>query len=708
MPYTEDADSLDLLMESMGSTIKSIVAELEAISSDPVNVDNLTDRELDERFEARLQSLGVDKDLLRKETRDDAKRVFDAARGEITAYTTVESAIAAPIEELRLSRGEIETRRKAFREGLTHSKLYWLLPSFQLEALVKEILSPVLLVLVLAPLRRLQWYGNRLRKNGKLSEAKVEADKAVQVQGIAPFWSTRINKSRSDRRYATELLPLHHPRLTEGYLPGSLGDREAVARLNNLLRTMGQGSIGIAGPRGVGKTTLIKSVGSVPRSTGQKGWLPVESTVPVDYDAREFILHLFSRACDEVEKMEGYQTWLGRKLVRPAVRPISARIHRFFETKDLSHRAYRHLKDIRFHRSYSSGWGGSLSLQGTLGAVFGRATTMSERQRSLPDIVEECRGFLKRISDYYLVVLSIDELDKVESDEKAQKFLNDIKGLFQIEGCFYLISVSESAMSKFERRGVPFRDAFDSALDEIIRLDYQNFDRSLGLIDERVTFFPVPFAAFAYCHTGRLPRDLIRTCRSLLNYVARDADNNGLKFLSGKVVALDIEAKLQGMVIAAGQLSSGQDLTQLLYEIQQLQPRLDPNIDPKMLRDTCNRLLEIGSTNSLSNGNRENHDDELNQTIALARQLAAYLYYCAALLSFVRGMKNNEAWEKEYSNGALARKVDCLSKARQWLARSPEVAMTITRQCFDDRSLRLDGAKESSTQAANEMRIPPR
>ena len=48
--------------------------------------------------------------------------------------------------------------------------------------------------------------------------------------------------------------------------------------------------------------------------------------------------------------------------------------------------------------------------------------------------------------------------------EDAQQFLNEIKVLFGIEHCFYLLSVSESAMSSFERPGLPFRYTLTSLL----------------------------------------------------------------------------------------------------------------------------------------------------------------------------------------------------------------------------------------------------
>jgi len=70
------------------------------------------------------------------------------------------------------------------------------------------------------------------------------------------------------------------------------------------------------------------------------------------------------------------------------------------------------------------------------------------------------------------VVIGIDELDKIQSAEEAVQFVDDIKSIFGIPGCFFLISISDDALADFERRGLPFRNAFDSAFDEVIALNY--------------------------------------------------------------------------------------------------------------------------------------------------------------------------------------------------------------------------------------------
>ena len=60
-----------------------------------------------------------------------------------------------------------------------------------------------------------------------------------------------------------------------------------------------------------------------------------------------------------------------------------------------------------------------------------------------PELVGTFRAFVEeRAAPYGPVVIGIDELDKMESDQTARKFLNDIKAIFGLHNCFYLVSVS--------------------------------------------------------------------------------------------------------------------------------------------------------------------------------------------------------------------------------------------------------------------------
>jgi len=89
-----------------------------------------------------------------------------------------------------------------------------------------------------------------------------------------------------------------------------------------------------------------------------------------------------------------------------------------------------------------------------------------------PELVGEIRLLLTSMAESRQVVIGIDELDKIQSAEEAVQFVDDIKSIFGIPGCFFLISISDDALADFERRGLPFRNAFDSAFDEVIALNY--------------------------------------------------------------------------------------------------------------------------------------------------------------------------------------------------------------------------------------------
>src|ERR1700730_13698102 len=75
----------------------------------------------------------------------------------------------------------------------------------------------------------------------------------------------------------------------------------ASERLMRLMTSLSSGSIGLSGARGCGKTTVMHSFvaggTNVPMERVRHGFVV---SAPVRYDAREFVLHLFTRLCEEV------------------------------------------------------------------------------------------------------------------------------------------------------------------------------------------------------------------------------------------------------------------------------------------------------------------------------------------------------------------------------------------------------------------------
>ncbi|MGH9429002.1 MAG: hypothetical protein ACRD2L_22185, partial [Terriglobia bacterium] len=233
------------------------------------------------------------------------------------------------------------------------------------------------------------------------------------------------------------------------------------------------------------------------------------------------------------------------------------------------------LRKIKFQQSYTSGWSGALKLPVGLEGGVNSAVTLAENQLSLPEIVHNFTRFLVQLSAHYQVIIGIDELDKLESDEKAQRFLNEIKSIFGLERCFYLISVSENAMSNFERRGLPFRDAFDSSFDNIIYVDYLSFTGAKRLLAERVTGKPIPFFGLSYCLAGGLPRDLIRHFRHLVELSEREGKDgaqpaNDITALCQELVSADLKAKIRAVGVAAKRIELEPQAGEFLEKVYSL------------------------------------------------------------------------------------------------------------------------------------------
>lgn len=216
----------------------------------------------------------------------------------------------------------------------------------------------------------------------------------------------------------------------------------------------------------------------------------------------------------------------------------------------LTEQAKENLDIIRFQRSFTSGWSGSLNFPFAFAGSTTQGQSRMEKPESLPEIIERYTKFVSLVQKHFTLFIGIDELDKLKSDEDAERFLNEIKILFGLPGCYYFVSISESALARFERRGLPLRDTFDSSFDEVLHVGYLNTEQAITLLRRRIPRLPVPFICFCHCLAGGLPRDIIRACRSL--YVtAEETKEHTLQELSNALMQRDFYHKCRAMALSA-------------------------------------------------------------------------------------------------------------------------------------------------------------
>jgi hypothetical protein len=310
-----------------------------------------------------------------------------------------------------------------------------------------------------------------------------------------------------------------------------------------------------------------------------------------------------------------------------------------------------HLRDIRFQRSYSSGWSGALKVPAGFETGVTLGTSLAQKQESLPELVDRFRGFVASITaEYSRLIIGIDELDKLKSESSARQFVNDIKAIFNIPNCFYLMSVSENAISNFERRGMPFRDEFDSAFDDIRRVDYLTLEGSRHLLGRRVLGLPEAFLCLCYVLSAGLPRDLIRVARTMLDYARTHPNENSIKQVADALITAEVSKKVGAIGIAAREISIEPERTAFLRRVAEL------------------RIFQPHAANALSLGKITRRKglspDELvnlRKLTELQRELDAYLYFSSTTAQLFALYGSEQDWSQAIHRGL----VRDLAEARQ-------------------------------------------
>jgi hypothetical protein len=249
-------------------------------------------------------------------------------------------------------------------------------------------------------------------------------------------------------------------------------------------------------------------------------------------------------------------------------------------------------------------------------------------------------------------------------------FFNDIKAVFGIRRCFYLISVSEDALASFELRGLPVRDAFDSSFDGIVRVDYLSIDESRQLLERRIVGLPLAFICLCHSLSGGLARDLVRTARDMQLLRSGIQAVSVVAEMAKQLVSADLAAKRRATLRSIQRL----DLpNRALVILKKLEEAGEAPESGALLKE-CRLLARVvmGSPEGQTAASRGlSKDEEIFRKLTL--HLVGYLYYVATIQEF---------FASELSEDTLKRVADSdinlLARARQALAISPELSWSFT------------------------------
>jgi hypothetical protein len=291
------------------------------------------------------------------------------------------------------------------------------------------------------------------------------------------------------------------------------------------------------------------------------------------------------------------------------------------------------LEELRYQQSYTVGVTGSvgLPLGIQVGASAGR--TLARHPMTFPEVVGGLQRFLALAAKTHDVFVAVDELDKLEADDDtASRFLNDLKAAFGVANTYFLVSVSEDAMSRFERRGLPFRDVFDSTFDEIVRVEPLSLAEAQQLLSERVVGFPYIYSGLCHVLAGGIPRDLIRIARRIIEVNDRLGKPDTLGAIVVQLMIEDLQGKADAVEHATIALDAPDDwFTTMLEWVRGFRAASASRAA------LMSAATELHHSAAQFDATRELSDKEAVAQSALRRltlELGTYGYFAATALDF--------------------------------------------------------------------------
>ncbi len=589
---------------------------------------------------------------------------------------------------------------------------------------------------------------------GRVEAAREEWRSALRTRAVAGLAREEINRRLPS--YSVTL-DIGEPKgLAELEDPQFLVAVPAEAEIEHLISTMPGGSIGISGPRGVGKTTLLRHFCSKEHAppgefAEEKPPLRIMLSAPVKYDAREFILLLFSKVCGAVAPRTGrpvpgpelqevrkaravnvavmlvlvlamalgmllllsaaYKVHLPPNLGLAAAlicTPLIAlpvwRLYRRGWLRDPGRDEYLEiesqfgkdaaeasvlLRGLAYQQSFSRAWSAGVKIPVGVEGALSSNITMTERPLGFPELVGDLNDFLRKLSVSRRIFIGIDELDKIDSDEQAYQFINDIKGIFGRQECFYLISISDNAMSSFERRGLPIRDAFDSSLDTVVTLHPADLSMSKTVMRRRVIGMPEAFLGLCHVVSGGLPRDLIRAARELVSLArGKDGTERRLGPLTQAMVHADLRRKARAAEIIAQHVDLEPYAGEFVCTLRDILVSFQPVSAPSLLA-AANQMAS-GTTTSES---VPDHARAAHGTLSRLRlEMAAYMYFCATLMeTFDDSLVQTEVERLSADADGLAR----MAQVRSDFAVNPRMAWSTISAFREARGLGTEALSDA-------------
>lgn len=368
--------------------------------------------------------------------------------------------------------------------------------------------------------------------------------------------------------------------------------------LSQILETRGAGSYGLSGPRGAGKTWVMERALEV---TGENGGLGVLFPSPSEYEPLAFLSSLSDNVAAAFEELHDEVTERPTRVARArfylwawagiVLTYLSAAV--FFLANFASPQNFNGIlsfgnavllllfvvglyavfiamrrrqldreglglvrakaEELRSQVRYTvtSVDTEEMGLEGKYGPLNGllkraRERQLVERPATLSSLIHSFRGFVRLVAAELdkPVVIAIDELDKMSDVERVAQLLRDIKGIFEIPGACFLVSLSDEAAQALELGALRAKNEFNSSFYTVISMPPLSPAASLDLLRMRDVSFDSLSGRALGVLTGGVSRELVRVAE-----MARTACSGALTVEETVVATIGEELNAFGSMV---------------------------------------------------------------------------------------------------------------------------------------------------------------
>ena len=141
-----------------------------------------------------------------------------------------------------------------------------------------------------------------------------------------------------------------------------------------------------------------------------------------------------------------------------------------------------------------------------------RERQLVERPATLSSLIHNFRAFTESVADVMdgPVVIAIDELDKMSDPARVADLLRDIKGVFEIPGVYFLVSLSDEAARSLDLGALRTRNEFNSSFYTVLSMPPLTPQQTVELLRRRDARFDEHLARAFGVLSGGTPREIVR------------------------------------------------------------------------------------------------------------------------------------------------------------------------------------------------------